>query len=54
MFPALVGVALNTDVVSRSIRLNIASGLMVMSKFGVPPEDIETVAIGPMEAEGWR
>ena len=59
--PALVGVALHADVVSRSIRIGRTSGLtsfadvmMVMTKAGVDPEEVETVARGPPEAEGWR
>jgi len=59
VYPALVGVALDTDVVARIIPLSKASGLtsfadvmMVMSKFGVYSEDSETVARGPPGSRG--
>jgi len=59
VYPALVGIALDADVVSRSIRIGKASGLtsfadvmMVLSKAGVNSEDVETVARGPPGSRG--
>jgi len=59
VYPALVGIALDDDVVSRSVRIGKASGptsfadvMMALSKAGVNSDDVETVARGPPGSRG--
>ena len=59
VYPALVGIALDGDVVARSTRIGRASGptsfadvMMVLTKSGVDPEEVETVARGPPGSRG--
>jgi len=54
VYPALIGNALDPDVVSRSVRMSKAIGqvsftdaMLVLAKYDVQPDDIVTVARGP-------